>query len=69
MFGYTEENRGVGITGGIDFVDLDGPIVCISLKGRFWHEEKTVIQRVKTYLMSRIPEIVDVIRVDDDEFV
>ena len=25
MFGYQAENRGVGITGGVDFVDLDGP--------------------------------------------
>lgn len=66
MFGYTEENRGVGITGGIDFVDLDGPIVCLAMKGRFWHEDHTVMQRVKTYLISRIPEIVDVVRVDED---
>ena len=62
MFGYAEENRGVGITGGVDFVDLDGPIVIISLKGRFWHEEPMVVQRVKSYLMARIPELVDVIR-------
>ena len=25
MFGYQAENRGVGITGGVDYVDLDGP--------------------------------------------
>ena len=25
MFGYQAENRGVGITGGVDFVELDGP--------------------------------------------
>ena len=37
MFGYSAENRGVGITGGVDFVELDGPIVVLRLKGQFWH--------------------------------
>jgi hypothetical protein len=30
LFGYTEENRGVGITGGVDYVDMDGPTVVVS---------------------------------------
>ncbi|KAL7532862.1 hypothetical protein ACHAXR_005833, partial [Thalassiosira sp. AJA248-18] len=34
MFGYQAENRGVGITGGVDFVELDGPTVVLHLKGR-----------------------------------
>ena len=34
LFGYTAENRGVGITGGVDFVEMDGPTVVIRLKGR-----------------------------------
>lgn len=60
MFGYTEENRGVGITGGVDFVEFDGPSIVLRLKGRFWHERATVLKRVGSYLQSRIPEIVDV---------
>lgn len=65
MFGYTEENRGVGITGGVDYVDMDGPSVILRLKGRFWHERKTVLARVGAYLKGRIPEIVDVMIEDE----
>lgn len=65
LFGYTAENRGVGITGGVDFVDLDGPIVVLRLKGRFWHERTTVLSRVANYLQSRIPEIIDVVVEDE----
>jgi len=64
MFGYQAENRGVGITGGVDFVDLDGPTVILRLKGRFWHQRPTVLTRVGAYLMARIPEIVDVVAED-----
>ena len=60
LFGYTAENRGVGITGGVDFVELDGPSVVIRLKGRFWHQRTTVLDRVANYLQQRIPEIIDV---------
>ena len=60
LFGYSAENRGVGITGGVDYVDLDGPMVLISLKGRFWHERTTVLDRVSNYLIQRIPEIIEV---------
>lgn len=67
MFGYQAENRGVGITGGVDFVELDGPTVVLHLKGRFWHQRPTVLNRVGSYLMSRIPEIVDVVVEDEWE--
>jgi len=67
MFGYQAENRGVGITGGVDFVELDGPTVVLHLKGRFWHQRPTVLKRVKSYLIGRIPEIVDVIVGDEYE--
>lgn len=67
MFGYQAENRGVGITGGVDFVDLDGPTVVLHLKGRFWHQRPTVLKRVGAYLTARIPEIVDVIVEDEYE--
>jgi len=60
VFGYTAENRGVGITGGVDYVEMDGPTVVVRLKGRFWHERTTVLDRVSNYLMQRIPEIIDV---------
>eukprot|EP00535_Pseudo-nitzschia_heimii_P010641 CAMPEP_0197178584 /NCGR_PEP_ID=MMETSP1423-20130617/3819_1 /TAXON_ID=476441 /ORGANISM="Pseudo-nitzschia heimii, Strain UNC1101" /LENGTH=204 /DNA_ID=CAMNT_0042628357 /DNA_START=78 /DNA_END=692 /DNA_ORIENTATION=- len=60
LFGYTAENRGVGITGGVDYVELDGPVVVLRLKGRFWHERTTVLNRVSNYLQQRIPEIIDV---------
>lgn len=60
LFGYTAENRGVGITGGVDYVELDGPVVVLRLKGRFWHERTTVLARVANYLQQRIPEIIDV---------
>jgi len=65
MFGYSAENRGVGITGGVDFVDLDGPIVVLRLKGRFWHQRTTVLDRVAAYLQGRCPEIVDVVVEDE----
>jgi len=60
MFGYTAENRGVGITGGVDFVEFDGPTIVLRLKGRFWHERTTVLNRVAAYLVGRIPEVIDV---------
>ena len=61
MFGYSAENRGVGITGGVDFVDFDGPSVIVSLKGRFWHQRTTVLNRVEKYIQGRIPEVIEVI--------
>jgi hypothetical protein len=65
MFGYSAENRGVGITGGVDFVELDGPVVVLRLKGRFWHQRTTVLDRVAAYLQGRCPEIVDVVVEDE----
>ena len=61
MFGYQAENRGVGITGGVDFVDLDGPTVVLKLHGRFWHQRPTVLDRVGKYIQGRIPEVIDVV--------
>lgn len=67
MFGYTAENRGVGITGAVDFVEMDGPIVTLTLKGRFWHQRTTVLDRIKSYIMGRIPEVIDVCVADEWE--
>lgn len=61
LFGYTAENRGVGITGSVEFIELDGGVVVLSLDGRYWHQRPTVLQRVANYLQQRIPEILDVI--------
>ncbi|GKY94934.1 hypothetical protein MPSEU_000458300 [Mayamaea pseudoterrestris] len=60
LFGYSAENRGVGITGGVDYVGLDGPIVVLRLKGRYWHQRTTVLDRIANYLQQRIPEIIEV---------
>lgn len=45
LFGYTKENQEVGITGEVDFVDLDGISIIVDLKGRFWHDRKMVLAR------------------------
>lgn len=34
LFGYTPENRAVGITGQVDLVEISGPTVIIRLSGR-----------------------------------
>jgi hypothetical protein len=60
VFGTNAESREVGITGEVEFVDLDGPIVVVRLKGRFWHERSRVVDRVSSYLLERIPELIDV---------
>mmetsp|Transcript_34212 Transcript_34212/g.41919 ORF Transcript_34212/g.41919 Transcript_34212/m.41919 type:complete len:212 (+) Transcript_34212:178-813(+) len=67
LFGYTAENRGVGITGAVDFVEMDGPIVILTLKGRYWHQRTTVLERVKSYILERIPEVIDVAVADEWE--
>jgi hypothetical protein len=64
LFGYSEENRGVGITGSVEYVEIDGGTVVLSLAGRYWHQRTTVLDRVANYLQQRIPEIIEVV-VDD----
>jgi hypothetical protein len=49
----------------VDFVELDGPVVVLRLKGRFWHERTTVLDRVANFLQQRIPEIIDVVVEDE----
>ena len=60
MFGTNEDSRRVGITGVVEFVELDGPILVVRLKGRFWHQRSRVVERVSSYVLERIPECVDV---------
>ncbi|CDF36722.1 unnamed protein product [Chondrus crispus] len=49
VFGNSAENRGVGITGDVSLSELDGPIVVLSLKGRFWHKRADVVSRFLPY--------------------
>lgn len=64
LFGYTEENRGVGITGSFEFVEIDAGTVVLSLAGRYWHQRTAVLDRIANYLQQRIPEILEVTVVD-----
>ena len=50
----------LGITGEVELVELDGPTIVVSLKGRFWHATDTVMLRIKSYIQQRIPEVIDV---------
>ncbi|CAN8066926.1 unnamed protein product [Agarophyton chilense] len=60
IFGNSEENRQVGITGDVMLSSIDGPTVVLRLQGRFWHKRSDVLARVSAYLTDRIPEICDV---------
>ena len=45
-------------------MELDGPTAVVRLSGRFWHKRSTVLERVESYVLERIPECVSV-EVDD----
>jgi hypothetical protein len=66
MFGTNAESQRVGISGLVEFVELDGPILVVRLKGRFWHQRSRVVERVSSYVLERIPECVDV-EIEDAE--
>merc|ERR1712014_50985 len=57
MFGYAEDSRKVGVFGEVDLVEVEGPMVTISLKGKFWHPRQNVMDRVTHLLQEKIPEI------------
>lgn len=44
VFGNNEDNLGVGITGDVQLASLDGPVVVLRLKGRFWHKRSDVVR-------------------------
>jgi hypothetical protein len=67
MFGCHERAASIGITGSIEFVELCGPEVTLSLKGRFWHRRDTVLGRAAMWLNARMPEVTDVVVADVEE--
>ena len=67
MFGCNERAASIGITGSIEFAELCGPEVTLSLQGAFWHKRSHVLGRAAMWLNARMPEIVDVIVADYDE--
>ena len=60
LFGSNAQSLKVGITGAVELVELDGPTVVVKLTGRFWHKRSTVIERVESYVLERIPECIGV---------
>ncbi|ESQ51907.1 hypothetical protein EUTSA_v10017331mg [Eutrema salsugineum] len=56
----------VGITGQVELVELDGPFVKISLRGKFWHTRAMILARIGNYLKQRIPEILEV-EIEDEK--
>lgn len=60
-FGYTEENQKVGITGKVNFVELQGPFMIIAFdEGNFWHKRSDVLKRVEVCIIDRMPELAQV---------
>jgi hypothetical protein len=53
-------SKAVGITGEIEFTDVDGPSIVISLRGRFWHATDTILMRIESFVKQRIPEVISV---------
>jgi hypothetical protein len=60
MFGVHDLPAAHQITGMIEFVELDGPEVVVSLSGSFWHRRETVLGRAAMWLNACMPEITDV---------
>ena len=54
-------DESIGMTGSVELVEIDGPEVVLRLRGRFWHKRADVLARHANYLMTVIPEIIDVV--------
>lgn len=67
MFGCHDRAASIGITGSIEFVEICGPEVTLSLGGKFWHKRSTVLGRAAMWLNARIPEITDVVVADVED--
>jgi len=66
MFGRHDLSASYGITGDLEFVELQGPEVILSLSGMFWHRRDTVLGRAAMWLNACMPEITAV-NVEDEE--
>lgn len=66
MFGKHDLPASYGITGELEFVELHGPQVILSLSGKFWHRRETVLGRAAMWLNACMPEITCV-NVEDPE--
>jgi hypothetical protein len=67
MFGCHDLPSSYGITGSIDFVEVAGPEVVLTLDGAFWHRRDTVLGRAAMWLNARMPEITRVTVADPAE--
>ncbi|CAB9506278.1 expressed unknown protein [Seminavis robusta] len=67
MFGCHELPASYGITGEIEFVEVAGPEVILTLDGAFWHRRETVLGRAAMWLNARMPEITHVTVADESE--
>jgi hypothetical protein len=67
MFGCHDLPASYGITGSIDFVEVAGPEVVLTLDGAFWHRRDTVLGRAAMWLNARMPEITHVTVADPAE--
>ena len=67
IFGCHARAAVVGITGSIEFLEICGPEVTLSLDGKFWHKRSTVLGRAAMWLNARIPEITDVVVADVED--
>lgn len=67
MFGMHEAAANIGISGDIQLLELDGPVVVLTLRGRFWHRRETVLRNAGAFLSQRIPEIAEVTVADEEE--
>ena len=67
MFGCHDRAASIGITGTLEFVELCGPQVTLSLDGAFWHRRETVLGRAAVWLNARMPEIANVEVADLEE--
>merc|ERR1712070_794599 len=61
LFGNSNENRAVGITGDVLLAEITAGTVVLRFEGRFWHARPTVLARLASFLRARIPEIIDVV--------
>lgn len=60
MFGCHSLPASYGITGSLEFVEVEGPEVILTLQGAFWHKRSTVLGRAAVWLNARMPEIAHV---------